>query len=73
MMELYSDVRQSYFYDNDLMIVLLAAEYPDPCPENEFGIGMREGMGYWNSDQKKWTRHKYLRAHCVDNGYRGYG
>ena len=55
------------------MIVLLAAEYHDPCPENEFGIGMREGMGYWNSDRKKWTRHKYLRAHCVDNGYRGYG
>ena len=44
-----------------------AAEYPDPCP------GMREGMGYWNSNQKKWIRHKYLRAHCVDNGYRGYG
>ena len=49
------------------------AEYPDPCPVNKFGIGMREGMEYWNSDKKKWTRHKYLRAHCVDNGYRGYG
>ena len=50
-----------------------AAEYPDPCPENEFGIGMREGMGYWNSDKKVWKKHEYLRAHCVDNGYRGYG